>query len=199
MYEYLREDLARVCALCYDRGHVSGTSGNISVRTPDGNGFLIKASGTSFAGFAPENLLFVDWEGHAFECEDLSVSRRIPSVESGMHAGIYLERQDAGAVVHLHSPYATALSGCAEDEIPLVSAETRAVLRRVPIIPTREAGSRELAYTVREVFSDPSVTAAALKEHGTVTAGKTLQDAYNNADILEHNAHVAVIRRMLGN
>lgn len=197
MYEKLRKELASLCKLCYDRGHVAATNGNISVRTPDGEGLLIKASGMNFGFLSAENILFVDWEGRAFECDDMSPSSRRPSMELGIHAGIYLTRKDAGAVVHLHSPYATALSCLHSDELPLVVLEARHILGRVPVIPVYEAGSRELATAVCEAFTNPAVVAAILKEHGPVTIGHTLLDAYNAADMLEHNAKVAAIKKML--
>lgn len=197
MFEKLREELAGLCKLCYNRGHVAAANGNISVRAPGGNGLLIKASGTNFAFLSADDILFVDWEGHAFECEDMSPSARRPSMELGIHAGLYLTRGDTGAVVHLHSPYATALSCRHLEELPLVVLEARHVLGRVPVVPVHEAGSRELAKAVCEAFSDPAVSAAVLKEHGPVAVGKTLHDAYNAADMLEHNAKVAVIKKLL--
>ena len=197
MYESSREELAHLCRLCYTRGHVAATNGNISVRTPDGNGILIKVSGASFADISPGDLLFVDWEGRAFDCDDMSPAERNPSMERQLHSWIYPLREDVGAVVHLHSPYTTALSCCNPDEIPLAVLEARHILGRVPIIPVYEAGSQELAAAVRETFSDRAVLAAVLKEHGPVVVGETLRDAYNIADMLEHNAKVAAIARML--
>lgn len=197
MFEKLREELTGLCRLCYDRGHVAAANGNISVRAPEDVGLLIKASGTSFAFLSAEDILFVDWEGRAFECADMSPSRRRPSMELGMHAGLYLTRGDAGAVVHLHSPYATALSCRHPEELPLVVAEARHILGRVPVIPAHKAGSQELAEAVRGAFSDPAVSAAALMEHGSVAIGKTLRGAYNAADMLEHNAKVAAIKKLL--
>lgn len=198
MYESLREELAGLCRQCYDRGHVAAASGNISARTPDGNGILIKASGVSFAGISRDDLLFVDWEGRAFNGEDMSPAERAPSVELQLHRCIYPLRGAVGAVVHLHSPYTTALSVRHSDEIPLVAAEARHILSRVPVIPLCEAGSRELADAVRAAFSDPSVIAAALKGHGSVAVGAMARDAYNAADTLEHNAKIAALARMLG-
>lgn len=197
MYESLREELARLCRRCYDRGHVAATNGNISVRTPDGNGILIKVSGTSFADMSADGLLFVDWEGRAFDCEEMSPAERKPSMELQLHSWIYPLREDVGAVVHLHSPYTTALSCAGAEEIPLVVLEARHILGRVPIIPVYEAGSCELAAAVRDTFSNPAIRAAVLKEHGPVSVGHTLRDAYNIADTLEHNAKVAAIARMV--
>ncbi len=197
VYELLRDELANLCKLCYDRGHVAAANGNVSARTPDGNGILIKTSGTSFSDLSPDDLLFVDWKGRAFDCDDMSPAERRPSMELQLHAWIYPLRDDVGAVVHLHSPYATALSCAGAGEIPLAVLEARHILKRVPVIPVYEAGSRELATAVLNTFSNPAVLAAVLREHGPVAVGKNLRDAYNIADMLEHNAKVAAIARGL--
>lgn len=67
MYDEQRAELVSFCRLCYERGHVAGNSGNISTRTPDDNGIVIKASGVSFHNISPDDMLFVDWNGNAFD------------------------------------------------------------------------------------------------------------------------------------
>ena len=113
-----------------------------------------------------------------------------------MHLGLYPPAGRSNAVVHLHSPYATALS-VLYDSIPLDVMEARCVLKRVPVIPEHPAGSRELAAAVREAFSDENVSVAVLKGHGPVARGGFLRDAYNRIDMLEHNSHVAVLIRSM--
>lgn len=195
MYEALRDEIVEICRLSYDRGHVSATNGNISAKTPDDRGMIIKASGVCFARITADDLLFVDWAGDVLGCGDMLPTARKPSIELALHACLYPIRKEAGAVVHLHSPYATAFSFFGE--IPLVVQEARHVLKRVPVIPACPAGSDELARAVRTAFSDPQTTTAVLCEHGPVAIGKDIQDAYNNIDTLEHNARVAHLTRAL--
>lgn len=199
MYDEQRAELVSFCRLCYERGHVAGNSGNISTRTQDGKGIVIKASGVSFYNISPDDMLFVDWNGNAFDCRDMSDARKggkKPSMELWMHLGLYPPAGGSNAVVHLHSPYATALS-VLYDSIPLDVMEARCVLKRVPVIPEHPAGSRELAAAVREAFSDENVSVAVLKGHGPVARGGSLRDAYNRIDMLEHNSHVAVLIRSM--
>jgi L-fuculose-phosphate aldolase len=85
-----------------------GSAGNISVRFEDG--FLITPSGMAYEHLQPEHIVFVDLQGN---CRD----PLNPSSEWRMHRDIYAARSEAGAVLHAHSTFATALS-CLRNDIP---------------------------------------------------------------------------------
>ncbi|MDH3858625.1 MAG: class II aldolase/adducin family protein, partial [Gammaproteobacteria bacterium] len=85
-----------------------GSAGNISVRYEDG--FLITPSGVAYERLQPEDIVFVNRDG-------ISQDRMAPSSEWRMHRDIYVDRPEAGAVLHAHSTFATALS-CLRLEIP---------------------------------------------------------------------------------
>lgn len=85
-----------------------GSAGNISVRYQDG--FLITPSGMAYDRLKPEHIVLVDLQGN---CDDALN----PSSEWRMHCDIYANRAEAGAVLHAHSIFATALS-CLRGEIP---------------------------------------------------------------------------------
>ncbi len=107
-----RESLARqVIDSCLEmnaRGINQGSAGNISVRFEDG--FLITPSGMAYERLQPEHIVFVDLAGN---CRDALN----PSSEWRMHRDIYAARSEAGAVLHAHSTFATALS-CLRTDIP---------------------------------------------------------------------------------
>lgn len=86
-----------------------GASGNVSVRC--GDGFLITPSGIAYELMTPNEIIFVTLDGRA------EAGRRKPSSEWRMHRDIYAARPEAGAVLHAHSTYATALS-CQRLDIP---------------------------------------------------------------------------------
>ena len=196
MYEDIREGIASLCRVCYSKGHVSAASGNMSVRTPDGSGVIIKVSGVSFTNITADDFVFVDWDGNVFDCRDMSPSERVPSVETKMHMLLYEMDANVGAVVHLHSPYATAFSFRFEKIQPMVQ-EASVILKDIPITALHPAGSQELASEVRDVFVKHGTPAVVLRGHGTVTIGKDIQEAYNIADTLEHNAMVTILTRFL--
>jgi L-fuculose-phosphate aldolase len=197
MYEELRNEIVRICRLSYDRGHVSATHGNISARTPDDRGIIIKVSGVSFSTITADDLLFVDWEGGVCDCDALAPSMLQPSMELRFHSWLYPLDDEIGAVVHLHSPYSTAISmNSGAGDIPLVAAEAQQSLHRVPVIPMYPAGSQLLAETVHDSFVEDGIMAAVICGHGPIAIGRTLQEAYNHVDDLEHNCMVATYARL---
>jgi L-fuculose-phosphate aldolase len=96
------------CLAMNARGINQGSAGNISVRY--GDGFLITPSGMAYDRLQPEHIVLVDLDG---SCEDALR----PSSEWRMHRDIYADRPEAGAVLHAHSNFATALS-CLRADIP---------------------------------------------------------------------------------
>lgn len=82
-------------------GLTKGTSGNVSARTE--SGFLVTPSGTPYENLTEDMIVPLDWDG-GYRGETL------PSSEWRMHLDFYLAKPDCGAVVHCHSPRATALS-----------------------------------------------------------------------------------------
>lgn len=107
-----REDLSRqiidTCLAMNRQGINQGTAGNISQRFDDG--FLITPSGLPYEHLRPEHIVFVDMDGE-------SGDRLAPSSEWRMHRDIYANRPEAGAVLHAHSTFATALA-CLRLDIP---------------------------------------------------------------------------------
>lgn len=99
----LRQELVTQGARLAASGLSQGTSGNLSARC--GEGFLITPSGTPYEEITPEGIVLVDRDGQ------WPAGQR-PSSEWRFHRDIYLARPDAGAVVHVHPPYATALAMC---------------------------------------------------------------------------------------
>jgi L-fuculose-phosphate aldolase len=94
-------------------GFMPTKSGNLSCRTA--RGFLITPSGLPYAETAPEDLVEVTADGAVLPRGGMTRWR--PSSEWRLHAAIYAARPEAAAVVHTHSPFATALS-CAREGIP---------------------------------------------------------------------------------
>ncbi len=88
-----------------------GAAGNVSARDPDNEGgFVITPTGMAYDACTPADMTKVGLDGTAS-------GRRKPSSEWRFHRDIYAARPEAGAVIHCHSPFATALA-CQEIEIP---------------------------------------------------------------------------------
>lgn len=103
-----RQAVIDTCMAMNAAGINQGTSGNVSLRR--GDGFLISPSGVPYGDMRPEQVVKMDLDGGY-------VGDWLPSSEWRMHLDIYRARPEAGAVVHTHSPYATALS-CLRRDIP---------------------------------------------------------------------------------
>ena len=183
----LKADL--LCSLCqslFQRGYSVGGAGNVSVRLDDG-GFLVTPTDGSLGRLSPPDLARIDAAG-------TPVDGPKPSKEFTFHQALFDCRPDAGAIVHLHSTYLTALS-CLEG-LPAENALrpfTPYYVMRVgylPVIPYYRPGAPEIARDLDIAAKAHPVNAFLLASHGVVVLGKTIEEAVNNAEELEETARL---------
>jgi len=185
----LRKELADFSRRSFHRGLVSGTGGNISVRVPNTDQVLITPSGVSLGDVEPEANLLLNLEGAVLD----KPCGLVPSKESSFHLAVYQLRSDAGAIAHLHPPYATAYSNKGRS-LPLVTVSSRVILKEVPWVDCALPGSKELCDFVQGgIKKHPHVRAMLMKEHGILTVGADLKMAFYLADLVEDTAKVAFI------
>jgi L-fuculose-phosphate aldolase len=179
----LREEVARVAKRLIDSGLVTGTSGNVSVRTPEGD-ILVTPSGVDYEVLGPEDVVLVDVEGALLE------GSLEPSSETPMHTGIYRARPEVGAVVHTHSIYATTLA-CLGWPIPPVHymLTTLSDDGRIPLAPYTTYGTEELAAYASDALGE-SRNACLLQNHGTITVGDSPGEAFSRTVVLEEMAEI---------
>jgi ribulose-5-phosphate 4-epimerase/fuculose-1-phosphate aldolase len=178
----LRDEICRVGQSLFQRGLTSGSTGNISVRTPDG-GWLMTPTNVSMGTLDPVRLSLFDADGRF-------VSGDAPTKEAFLHFSMYGERADAGAVVHLHSSHSTAVSIMAdidpEDVLPPLTAYYIMRVGRLPLVPYFAPGDPALAEAVRGLAGRHH--AMLLANHGPVVAGTSLANAQYAAEELEETA-----------
>jgi L-fuculose-phosphate aldolase len=167
-----REALADACRTLASRGLVIGTAGNLSVRA--GEQVVVTPTGCTFEGVAPEEMSVVELDGDVVEGE--------PTSELGLHLGVYRAMDWAGAVVHTHSPMATAV-GCVLDELPPIHYAMLALGGSVRVAPYATFGTEELHSLVLTALEGR--TAALMKNHGTLNCGASLEAAIDGALLLE--------------
>lgn len=185
----LREELSKYSKRCFNRGLVSGTGGNLSVRVSETDTVLITPSGLSLGEVEPEQMLLVTMDGEVLEV----LPGLVPSKETSFHLGAYRLRPDVEALAHVHPPYATAYSTKGEP-LPLVTVSARANLHHVPVVGCAPAGSSELRdFVCTGLESAPDAKAILMAEHGILTLGKDLRTVYYLADLVEDSAKVAFI------
>lgn len=185
----LRRGLVRFGRWLYRLGYMPGTSGNLSVRLESG-AILATPTGCSKYLLRGCDMVVVDPEGR-----HLAGSRHVTS-EIGMHLAIYRARPDVHAVVHAHPPVATgfACAGRALDE-PLCS-EAIMTLGAVPLAPYATTGTDELAESIEALI--PKHSAILLANHGAVTYGTGLLDAFLKMETVEHFANICLVAHRLG-
>ena len=183
----LRDEIARVGASLFDRGLTAGSSGNISARLPDG-GWLMTPTNVSLGALDPARLALFDANGR-------HLSGDAPTKEAFLHFSMYGERAEAGAVVHLHSTHATAVSILRDvdpnDVLPALTAYYIMRVGRLPLVPYFAPGDPDLAHAVRALASRHH--AVLLANHGPVVAGTTLFNAQFAVEELEETAKLFLL------
>jgi L-fuculose-phosphate aldolase len=168
-----RERIAAAARRLAADGQVTGTAGNLSERA--GELVAVTPTGAALEDLAPEQIVVVDLEGEPVDGDLL------PTSELGLHLGIY-RRYDAGAVIHTHAPYATALS-CVLDELPLVHYQMLALGGPVRVARYETFGTSELAEATLEALEGRS--AALMASHGAIAYGPDLDVAMAQSTLLE--------------
>ena len=170
----------------YDKNFCAANDGNISCRAEDGN-FWVTPSGVSKGFMTEEMLVKVDAAGNILEKNgDYKISSEIK-----LHLKVYEERPDMNAVVHAHPPVSTAFA-CARKPLnkPVVT-EAVLILGEVPVAPFAVPGTPELAETI--VPHVHGHAACLLANHGALTWGKDLIQAYYRLETTEYYANMMVL------
>ena len=184
----LRERLCRWGRSLFERGLTGGSSGNITVRTEAG--FLATPTNACLGFLDPAALSELDAAGN-------HTGGPKPTKEVPLHMAFYDARPGTGAVVHLHSTYATLLSCLADtdpdDAVPAVTPYVVMRVGRVPLLPYVAPGDAAIAPLIRAKAATAS--AVLLSNHGPVVAGATLEAAVFAAEELEETAKLAILGR----
>jgi L-fuculose-phosphate aldolase len=168
-----RAELVALARRASAEGLSSGTSGNLSVRVDDS--VLITPSSLDPDETETDDICVVDLSGVQV------MGARRPSSEVPMHLAVY-RTTSATAVVHTHSPFATALS-VTIDELPAVHYNIAGLGGPVRVAPYATFGSDELAANIATALDGR--VAAILQNHGTIAVGRTLRQAFDRAVLLE--------------
>ncbi|MEM2637038.1 MAG: class II aldolase/adducin family protein [Candidatus Korarchaeota archaeon] len=183
-----RESIVYFARLMYREGLVTGTSGNISIRTE--RGILITPSHYPYEKMTPEDVVLLSEDARVLE------GRLKPSVEHKMHLAIYHARDDVNAIMHVHSPAATALAS-AHVEIPVFHDEMIIFLKGpVKVSEYAPAGTQELAENVVKALGNRMATLIA--NHGSVAVGKNIEEAHDNVQLVERLAQIYILARLVG-
>jgi 3-dehydro-4-phosphotetronate decarboxylase len=185
----LREKICRFARSLFERGLTPGSSGNISVRLPDG-GLLVTPTDASLGFLDPAALCHIDAGGEL-------ASGPAPTKELPLHAALYDTRGEAAAVVHLHSTHAVALSTLPAADpgnvLPPITAYSLMRVGRLALVPYFRPGDPAVAEAIRALAGRHACV--LLANHGPVVAGRSLESAVYAVEELEETARLVLLLR----
>jgi L-fuculose-phosphate aldolase len=173
MLEPERDRMAVAARRLAAEGLVLGTAGNISARA--GDRIAVTPGGSALEKLDPGEMVVVDLDGNQLE------GSGAPTSELDLHLGVY-RRYGAGAVVHMHAPFATALA-CVIDELPAVHYQLLALGGSIRVAPYATFGSSELAQLTLDALEGRC--AALMANHGAIVCGRDLDAAMEHSRLLE--------------
>ena len=169
----LRDDVANAARRLAAEGLLVGTAGNVSAR--EGDRVAVTGTGVVLGGCTREQVSVVSLSGEQVE------GTLVPTSELGLHLDVYAATGTA-AVVHTHAPFSTAVA-CVLDELPVLHYQQLLLGGAIRVAPYATFGTPELAAHVRDALTDRQ--AALMANHGSVAVGGSLDQAVENALLLE--------------
>ncbi|MCI1664770.1 MAG: class II aldolase/adducin family protein [Atopobiaceae bacterium] len=185
-----REAIVHVGRRMYDHEYVVTNDGNISVRiSPDT--IVVTPTGISKGFMTPEMMVVMNLDG-----DILSQGDRGPSSEVKMHIRVFEENPSIGAVVHAHPIFATSYSiaGIALDQ-PILS-EAMLQVGTLPVAHYAKPGTYDVPDSIAPFVN--GYGGVLLSNHGALTWGSTLDEAFSRMEVTENYAHVSFVVRSLG-
>ena len=184
-----KSEIAAICHRVYEKGFVAATDGNISALT-DQNTIFITRSGVCKGEVEESDILEIDLNGK------LISGKGKMTTENKLHLYIYKNRKDVKAVVHCHPVYSSAfaVAGVALDYAVL--PEVLLSIGAIALCEYGSPGTDELPLSLKPYIE--TYNAFFLKNHGAVTVGESLKQAYYRMEKLEHTAKIEIMAKTLG-
>ncbi len=190
LLEELRKNVLETAFQMVVDGLAHGAQGNISALDRETGLIAITPSALPYKGMQVEDICVIDRFGKIVEGKWRSTS------ETPMHTIFYRERTDVGSVIHTHSPYATVF-GIIHKPIPMVLTEAATCLTGpVPVAPYVTPGTKELARLMVDTMAGG--IAVILAQHGLLTVGADLNQAYDTTMAAETSARLVIMARSMG-
>ncbi len=189
-YEKERKELIAYGKKLVEAGLTKGTGGNLSIFIPDTKEMLITPSGIDYFEITPSDIVVMDIEGRIISGE------RVPSSEWAMHLIFYQQRKDLQAIIHAHTTYCTTIA-CLREDLPAVHYMIAVAGKNVRCAEYATFGTKELAQNAYDAMQDRK--AVLLANHGILTGGVSLADAFNVLEEVEYTAQLYYLTRSMGN
>jgi len=170
-------------------GLTSGTGGNLSIYNREEKLMAISPSGIDYFDIEPENVAVLNIEGEIID------GNKKPSSEVELHRIFYERRRDIDAIIHTHTIYATTLA-CLNWALPPVHYMVALAGKDVRCAPYATFGTKELAENAFEAMKDRK--AVLLANHGLLTGGSSLGEAFNITEQIEYCAELYYRTKSIG-
>lgn len=187
----IKKELCEIGRRIYTNGFVAANDGNFSVKINE-NEFYCTPTGVSKGFMTPDMILKVDGKGNMLEPN----AKFRPSSEFKMHLRVYQERPDVNAVVHAHPPIATAHAVCGLPLDSMIMPEVIIFLGEVPLTKYGTPSTMEIPEAISEAFKTHD--AVLLQNHGALSVGVDLTQAYFRMETLEYWAKVSLYAKQIG-
>lgn len=178
-YQEMVQEMIDIGYKLYERELIVATEGNFSARIVQ-NRILVTPGGLCKGELQPHDFLWVDLDSYRVP-ESLRVSTEIL-----MHLEVYRQRPDVRAIIHAHPPYCIALMLAGHGLDKPILAENVILLGKVPVVPYARPSTRQVPEAIRPYIQETDCL--LLDQHGSLTLGKSLKEAFYKLELMEHTA-----------
>jgi L-fuculose-phosphate aldolase len=175
------------------KGLVTGTMGNVSLRLHNSEGkelIAITPSNQYYTSLTVDDIVIINYAGEIIE------GNLKPSTEKLLHARIYQKRQKVNAIIHFHSIFSSILSVAFKNIPPILDDQVICLGGEIQVADYAFSGSRELDANVIKALGDNN--AVILANHGALSVGSSIRDAFTNCEMLEKTSQIYVNASTLG-
>lgn len=170
-----------------EKGFVVGTAGNLSMRVKEPAGkelMLITPTSRYYESISVDDIVIVDYDGNIVEGE------YSPSVETMLHLGVYKARKKVNAVIHSHPVFSSVFAVAGMEIPPIIDDQINYLGGGIKVAEYALSGSQDLVKNALAALG--SRNAVLLANHGAVTVGKDMREAFTNLEMLEKTAKIYI-------
>lgn len=188
----LVNSLIVVAKKMYSFRYEMSDGGNLSVRVPGKNWMIVKGTNVSFEEVDDSSLVVTDFNGNVID------GKVNPSKESLLHGMLYSALPHVNAIMHCHSPYATAWAAN-HDSLEFSTHHACEKLGYCPVLDTHSyVVSQEYFPAIVDLFQrNENMRAFILRGHGQVTVGQSMRDAGYLAELVEETAQISTLSHLM--
>jgi L-fuculose-phosphate aldolase len=188
----LKQEMCEIGHRIWVKGFCAGNEGNHSIRVSE-DLLLCTPTRISKGFLTPDQITMVNMRGEQLDTEN----RFKRTSEVLLHIAIYNKRPDVKAVIHTHSPHATAFA-IADVDIPCgIHPEAEVFLGKVPMAKYAPPSKKELGESVCALIKEDT-NVVMMGNHGSVTFSDTLTDAFYRLEILDAYCRMLLLARQVG-